>query len=155
HTRGYDVALWELGNEVNAFPFLHGLSFKISAQELARDAITARALLDSVSPGAQLSAPSSAFWPKAGEIIPFYDDFLAAGGGAPVFSPPAHFSPPPPRRCPLAPLRASLDNMLDPAVLDEIDGWASIIENGRDARAPGKPVILGETGNAQCGGEPG
>jgi hypothetical protein len=45
--------------------------------------------------------------------------------------------------------------MFDPATLDEIDTWAGQVEAQRDAHAAGKPVWLGETGNAQCGGEPG
>jgi hypothetical protein len=45
--------------------------------------------------------------------------------------------------------------MLDPEALDEVDVWAAEVEGHRDAHAPGTPVWLGETGNAQCGGEPG
>jgi heparanase 1 len=153
--RGYDVALWELGNEVNAFPFIHGLSFKITGSEFAKDVAAARALLDQVLPGAMLSAPSSAYWPKAGEVLSFYDEFLAAGGGKSVDLLTWHYYPQQSRRCALATLRASADNMLDPDVLNEIDTWAAQMESARDAGAPGKPILLGETGNAQCGGEPG
>jgi hypothetical protein len=45
--------------------------------------------------------------------------------------------------------------MLDPETLDEVDTWAARVESARDRYARGKPVWLGESGNAQCGGEPG
>src|SRR5262249_34914262 len=51
--------------------------------------------------------------------------------------------------------RASLGELLDPASLDEVSRWASDVERRRDASAPGLPMWLGETGGAQCGGEPG
>jgi len=44
---------------------------------------------------------------------------------------------------------------LKPAYLDEAKHWAGRVTALRDAHAPGKPVWLAETGNAQFGGEPG
>jgi heparanase 1 len=43
---------------------------------------------------------------------------------------------------------------LNPAHLDEVTRWAGRVEALRDRFAPQAEVWLGETGNAQCGGEP-
>ena len=148
--KGYPVALWELGNEVNAFPFAHGLSFKISPQQLASDVAVARSLVAATTPGVPLGAPSSAYWPALGEVIPFYPAFMDAGGGS-IDVVTWHYYPMQSDRCPVATRRADAGLMFDPATLDEIDTWAAETEMG----GQGKPVWLGESGNAQCGGEPG
>jgi heparanase 1 len=131
------------------------VGYQISGAQLARDVAAARALLDAEIPGSKLGAPSSAFWPAAGEFIPFYPDFMAAGGAASLDVVTWHYYPAQSVRCPIATRRASLDVLLDPATLDEVEKWAGEVEGQRDAHAPGKPVWLGETGGAQCGGEPG
>jgi heparanase 1 len=149
-SKRYDVALWELGNEVDAFPLAHGLSFVISPQQLAQDVVVAKTLVAATTPGVPLGAPSSAYWPVLGEAIPFYPAFMDAGGG-PLDVVTWHYYPTQSHRCPIATRRADPSLMLDPSTLDEIDRWAADVEGA----AQGKPVWLGETGNAQCGGEPG
>jgi heparanase 1 len=150
-SKGYDVALWELGNEVNAFPLAHGLSFVISPQQFTQDVVAAKALVAATTPGVPLGAPSSAYWPVLGEAIPFYPAFMDAGGGTPLDVVTWHYYPTQSHRCPIATRRADPSLMLDPTTLDEIDRWAADVEGA----AKGKPVWLGESGNAQCGGEPG
>jgi heparanase 1 len=66
-----------------------------------------------------------------------------------------HYYPQQSRRGPVASRRAHPSRLLDPNNLDEAAHWASKIDRWRDEYAPGKPVWLGETGNAQFGGEPG
>jgi heparanase 1 len=155
HARQYPVALWDLGNEANVFPVTIRLGYSVGGAQLARDATTARALIDATTPGALLAAPSSAYWPIFGELFPLSNDFLAAGGGRAIDVVTWHYYPQQSRRCLLATRRASPDRMLDPATLDELDRWAAHVESVRDRYARGKPVWLGESGNAQCGGEPG
>jgi heparanase 1 len=155
HARHYPVALWDLGNEANVFPVTIRFAYLVGAAQLARDAATARALVDATTPGALLAAPSSAYWPIAGELFPLSTDFLAAGGGRAIDVVTWHYYPQQSRRCLLATRRASLDRMLDPSTFDELDTWAARVESARDRYAQGKPVWLGESGNAQCGGEPG
>ncbi|GAC1351046.1 MAG: hypothetical protein NVSMB1_00350 [Polyangiales bacterium] len=147
----YPISHWELGNEVNAFSFVFGPSARVRPADFINDVATARALVDSESMGARLVAPASAYFPKLGEVPPFIADFLAKGTQADVIS--WHFYPMQSRRCPLL-RRADLDTALDPITLDEISKWAAEVESLRDAHAPKKEVWLGETGNAQCGGEP-
>jgi heparanase 1 len=151
----YPVALWDFGNEANAYPITVRLGYRVGASVLAKDVAAARALVDATTPGALFAAPSSAYWPVIGEFLPIYDDFLAAGGAASIDVVTWHYYPQQSRRCLLATRRASPDRMFDPSTLNEIDAWAARVEAGRDAHARGKPVWLGESGNAQCGGEPG
>jgi heparanase 1 len=66
-----------------------------------------------------------------------------------------HYYPQQSRRGPIAVRRAFHSRLLDPKNLDEVKHWAEQIKQWRDLYAPGKPIWLGETGNAQFGGEPG
>jgi hypothetical protein len=147
---GYDVALWELGNEVDAFPLTQGLGFVVPPEQLAQDVVTAKDLVAATTPGVPLGAPSSAYWPVTGEVIPFYPAFMDAGGG-PLDVVTWHYYPMQSQRCPAATRRADPALVFDPGTLNEIDSWAAQVEGA----AQGKPVWLGETGSAQCGGQPG
>jgi len=147
--KGYPIALWELGNEVDVFPLAHGLS-QVTPQQFAKDVAAAKALVAATTPGVLLGAPSSAYWPVIGETIPFYAAFMDAGGG-PLDVVTWHYYPMQSDRCPIATRRADASLMFDPTTLDEIDRWAGQTEDA----AQGKPVWLGESGNAQCGGQPG
>jgi hypothetical protein len=44
---------------------------------------------------------------------------------------------------------------LSPELLDHADQWATVVETAQAEHAPDAAVWLGETGGAQCGGEPG
>ncbi len=149
------VAMWELGNEPDAYPVAINLSFKITPAQFAADVKTARALVQATTPGVKLGAPSPAYWPKAGELISFYPGFMQAGGASSLDVVTWHYYPQQSDRCPLATLRATPSLMLVPSTLDEVDTWAGQVEGQRAMFAPSVPVWLGETGNAQCGGEPG
>ncbi|MGE0869000.1 MAG: hypothetical protein AB7P03_10565 [Kofleriaceae bacterium] len=149
---GDRVAVWELGNEVNLYPAIHRLS--LDPVDYAADTSTAKALLDERAPGALLAAPSSAYWPVSGEIRPFYPAFMNAGS-ATIDLVTWHYYPQQSGRCPFASRAAEPGLLLDPANLDEIHTWAAEVEAARDQRSPQMPVWLGETGHAQCGGEPG
>ncbi|MEQ9497507.1 MAG: hypothetical protein RIT81_11625 [Deltaproteobacteria bacterium] len=148
------VDVWELGNEINAYQVIHGIDFRISPQRYADDIRAARAVLDELAPDKKLAGPSSAYWPEVGELAPLYADFMAeAGDVLDVIT--WHYYPQQSRRCPLAVREADPALMHTPSALDELATWADEVEASRDAHAPDVPVWLGETGNAQCGGEPG
>jgi len=149
--RADPVDVWELGNEINAYSLL--LDVHISPADYARDASAARALIDDTARG-KLAAPSSAYWPLIGEVNPTLPGFLAAGGEL-VDLVTWHFYPQQGRRCPVASRRAGPEVMLDPQNLDEIARWADEVSAEQQRHAPQAEVWLGETGNAQCGGEPG
>jgi heparanase 1 len=152
--RSDPVAVWELGNEVNAFPVIHGFTFRVSPEQYASDVRAARSLVDELTPEARLAGPSSAYWPELGEVPQFYESFMPLGGAAlDVIT--WHYYPQQSRRCGLRARPASAELMQDPNALDEVRKWAETVESAAQAHAPGAPVWLGETGNAQCGGEPG
>jgi len=151
--RGDPIAAWELGNEVNAYALFHDLPLGVDGY--VRDLRAARAMLDATWPGAKLAASASAYWPLVGEVVsPLLPPTVAqAGGLLDVIT--WHYYPQQSRRCPAAVRRAGPEVLLDPRALDEIAEWAGEVEAARDVGAPGRPVWLGESGNAQCGGEPG
>jgi len=151
---GDPVAVWELGNEINAFPLMYGLGHGVSGKQLAADARAARALLDGTGSKARLAAPACAYWPVLGEVNGVLEEALRHGGGA-LQVVTWHYYPQQSRRCPVAVRRAGPEVMLQPGHLDEFERWASVVRRARDAFAPRAELWLGETGNAQCGGEPG
>jgi heparanase 1 len=150
--RGDPVAVWELGNEIDAYAITLGIT--TTPQQYAADLAAARALLDGEMPGARLAGPASAYWPVAGEVVPFLGDALAAGGSS-LDIVTWHYYPQQSDRCPFASRRAGLNVMLDPDHLDEVRAWAADVATKQARGAPHAEIWLGETGNAQCGGQPG
>lgn len=148
------VAIWELGNEINAFPLMHGLTRGVSGEQFGADVRAARAFLDGAGSRARLAAPACAYWPVLGEVHGVLQDALRHGGGA-LQIVTWHYYPQQSRRCPAAVRRAGPEVLLDPDHLDELARWAKVVRAARDASAPKAELWLGETGNAQCGGEPG
>jgi len=151
---GAPVAVWELGNEINAFPLMHGLTHGVSGEQLGADIRAARAVLDGAGSRARLAAPACAYWPVLGEVHGVLQDALRHGGDA-LQIVTWHYYPQQSRRCPAAVRRAGPEVLLDPDHLDELARWAKVVRTARDASAPKAELWLGETGNAQCGGEPG
>jgi heparanase 1 len=149
---GAPIAVWELGNEVNAYMLL--LGFSLSPAQYAADVATARALVADEAPGARLAAPASAYWPLIGEIGGLLPDFARLGGGSiDVLS--WHFYPQESARCAAVVVPATPTTLLDPDKLDEIDAWADDVEAARASYAAQAEAWLDETSNAQCGGAPG
>jgi heparanase 1 len=156
--QGYPVAVWELGNEVNVFFSVHGLAAQVSVEQYAQDLEAVRQLVDRYTPGARLAGQGSAYWPVLGEPLGLLFGFLPgylkhAGDFVDLIT--WHYYPQQSRRGPLASRRACPSRLLNPKNLDEAAHWAHKIDRWRDEYAPGTPVWLGETGNAQYGGEPG
>lgn len=155
---GYPVALWELGNELNIFWFVHGLKAQVSPQQYHRDLQTARTLAGQYTSTARFAGQGSAFWPVLGEPLSFFFGFMPTyleQSGNLVDQVSWHYYPQQSRRGPIASRRAFPSRLLDPNNLDEAGYWADRVRTWRDRYAPGKPIWLGETGNAQFGGEPG
>lgn len=155
---GQRVAVWELGNEVNVFFFVHGLRQQISVEQYVQALRDLKALRDRYFPASKLAGQGSAFWPVLGEPLGFFFGFSAglmraAPGLLDLFT--WHYYPQQSRRCPMASRRAHPARLLDPSNLDELRHWAALINALRDQHAPGLPIWLAETGNAQCGGAPG
>ncbi|MCB9478146.1 MAG: hypothetical protein H6683_00550 [Deltaproteobacteria bacterium] len=153
--KGYDVAVWELGNEVNGYWLIHGFRYLISGAQFADDIRKLRRLVDELDPGKPVAGPSSAFWPVLGEAPKYVmEDFIReAAGDVDILT--WHYYPTQSRRCPIGTRRTDKNSNIDPGVLDEVGVHGRRMNSWRATLAPGTPVWLGETGNAQCGGEPG
>ena len=149
----FPVALWELGNEPNGFRLILGID--VDGVQLAEDYATFAAMIDELDPDGGVGGPSSAFWPEVGEIAPVLPEFMDAGGGDHLDVVTWHYDPPQSRRCPVANRRATPTPMMQPVTLDEVHAHAMHVESERDEHAPAAEVWLGESGHAQCGGEPG
>lgn len=146
------IGLWELGNELNGYALLHGES--VSPETYGRDLQTLASLRDAHTPDALVAGPSSAYWPVNGEFLGFMEDALSQGGEhLDVVT--WHYYPQQSERCPLQSRLATPETMLATDALDEGQLWADQVEGHRDDSAPHAQVWLGETGNAQCGGQPG
>jgi len=157
-THGYPVSVWELGNEMNAFWALYGLKGQVSVEQYHQDLTVARKLVNQYTPEARLAGQGSAFWPILGETLSLLFGYLprTLKRSADLIDLVTwHYYPQQSRRGPMAVRRAHPSRLLDPKNLDEVAHWAEKIVAWRDQYAPGKPVWLGETGNAQFGGQPG
>jgi heparanase 1 len=158
HQQNYPVRVWELGNELNIFWFVFGFKAQISTGQYQQDLQTARSLIQQSMPQARLGGEGSAVWPVLGEPLSLFygylPGYLKQSGGL-VDQVSWHYYPQQSRRGPIASRRASPARLLDPKALDEAALWADRMRAWRDQYAPGKPIWLGETGNAQFGGEPG
>lgn len=147
----YPVDVWELGNELNVYPLIHGQY--ISPKGYADDLQVARWMVDELAPEARLAGPAVAFWPLVGEGLPFAKRFMKEGGHLlDIIT--WHYYPEQSFRCPVATNRAHAGQMLLPSELQEVDRWAGFVETLRTQHGPSAQAWLGETGGAQCGGEP-
>ncbi len=150
-SRGTPVDVWELGNEPNiAFFFGEALDPEHYGEDLA----TARDLVREEAPSARLLAASTAFFPTLLGDLGWFSRFLELSDERPDLYA-WHYYPQQSVRCAdgLRDVPAGPEVMLDPNRLDEIKRWEATV--GGHARSEGADVWLGETGNAQCGGQPG
>lgn len=145
------VAVWELGNEVNAHAITLGRG--VTPRQYAADLRHLREVLGTSGGAASVSAFSSVFMPAIGEM----PSFLAAwpGGVRPSADIIAwHYYPQQSWRC-LLRYRPASPLLLDPSTFADADRHAAWMRRWRDAHAAGAALWLSETGPAQCGGEPG
>lgn len=151
---GCPVEVIEFGNEVNGYRAIHGADYALTGAEYAEDLAVARALVDELLPGVRLAGPSSAYWPVWGELAPIMPTFMPEGGHL-LDIVTWHYYPQQSHRCPVQVVPTTPTTLQDTAALDEIHTWADEVEALTVEHAPDAEVWLGETGHAQCGGEPG
>jgi|GEM_PF-275731 len=156
--KGDRVAIWELGNELNLLWYDAGPGSMVSIGQYRKDLEAARHLVRKYHPRSRFTGHSSAFWPILGEPLSLFfgmiEDYVEEAGDV-VDTIGWHYYPQQSRRGPIASRKAYPQRLLDPETLDEAAHWAEYIKKLRDQYAPGKPIWLGESGNAQFGGEPG
>jgi heparanase 1 len=132
----------------------HRVSGRVYADDLARF----RAIVRAAYPNAKVAGPAALYWPVVGPSPSLFSDFLGEFLTAGAEKPDVvtwHFYPQQSSRTPAATRRASLTRMLDPAALNEVGRWGSEVGRAVADHAPNADAWLGETGNAQCGGQPG
>ncbi len=156
--QNYKISAWELGNELNVYWYIFGPSNFIKPIQYKEDGEEAKKLVDKYYPEADFNGQGSAYWPMIGEPLSFFykftEEYLTLSGND-IDKILWHYYPQQSRRGPIATRRANPTRLLNPEYLDEVAHWAKQIINWRDKFAPEKPIWMGETGNAQFGGEPG
>jgi heparanase len=156
--KNYKVDVYELGNEHNLFWYIYGLKSIVSAGQYQQDILALKGLVEKYYPDAKVGSQGSAIWPVLGELLGaffgFYQDMIELSGkDVDVIA--WHYYPQQSRRGPFASRKAHPARLLETENLDEAAHWAKTFAGLRDEHAPGKGIWLGETGNAQFGGEPG
>jgi len=159
--RGDKGITWELGNEMNAFwvifknPFL-----QVRPSVYATDYARARETLHKYRPHEKIAGPASAIWPGFGETIPGITEitpgFLSTAHekNIPVDIFTWHYYPTQTKKCGIQSRNATFENFKKVEVLDEFRIWATRIGQQLHDKRPNAELWLGESGPAQCGGEP-
>ncbi len=121
--RGYPVSVWEFGNEVNGFPFIHGPGSHLTAGRYAADFTTFHDIVRRHAPRALTAGPASAYWPVAGELLPLLPRLVRRLRRLPdVIT--WHYYPQQSSRGLLATRRADAEKVLTPRRLDSAAYWA-------------------------------
>lgn len=157
-TAGYAIDVWELGNEMNVFFSVHGVGEHVPTGQYSKDARLARLMIDKYAPNSRFAGQGSCVWPILGEPLNFFFGYLPEYlqlTGELLDLVTWHYYPQQSRRGWFAVRRAYPYRMLDPKNLDDVVYWGEKVTEFRDLFAADKPIWLGETGNAQFGGEPG
>ena len=150
--RDCPVAVWEFGNEIGSFGLEHGL--QLDGVQYATDFVLFESMVGELHPAAQVAAPAVAYWPIEGEVPKKILPEFVINAGDVVDIVTWHYYPQQSTSCPIG--SRKIDDPVPPLDwLATVDGWAAEVEGLRDADAPQADVWLGETGHAQCGGEPG
>lgn len=150
---GHHVPVWELGNEVNGFPFMHGLSSLVTASQYAADFRRFREILRREVPSARGAGPATAVWPLLGEPLPMARG-VARRLGTTLDLLTWHYYPYQSRRGRLATRRVRRRTVLWGGARRSAVRMAGRMR--RIARRHGSgEVWLGETGHALFGGQRG
>jgi heparanase 1 len=154
--KGYSVAGWEFGNEVNAYPFLYGWNRAVSNRRYLQEFAVFADLIRRWAPGTRVVGPASAIWPLVGEPNPLLPALGRSPAAAFLDALSFHYYPQQSRRGRVAVRRARETNLLNARALDGALRWIRYAQRSL-SRGPGAraPVWITETGHALYGGEPG
>lgn len=149
--KGLPITAWELGNEVNGYPFVHGLRNRVSGSRYAKDFAVFSRLVRELDPGARAVGPGSSVWPVIGEPNPILPTLAKSGALSPTDVLSWHYYPQQSSRGRLADRRATEGRLLAPRRLDSVAKRARALLSLSD----GREIWMTETGHALYGGEPG
>ncbi len=156
HRKGLRVVAWELGNEVNAYPFLYGWGRRVSGVTYAQEFAKFAALVRQHHPGALAVGPSSAVWPWIGEPHPLIPALCRSPSAADLGVLSFHYYPQQSSRGRIAVRRAQEKTLLKARVLDGASRWIRRALKHRDAGLGRHARLwITETGHALYGGQPG
>jgi heparanase 1 len=157
----YSTAAWALTNEPALFVGLHA-GYILPASQLAADYGVLKTLIDSQSPGSLIAGIDQAYVPPFGEFLgPYLEPFLSQLPPTDVDAVTFHYYPQQSLRPPcnligwLAVPAKDATVLLNEERLDTIVPYLNEVIALRDTYQPSADVWLSESGNAQCGGEPG
>ena len=149
------VAVWEFGNELNGYIFTQGLKHHVSARQYAKDFQKFRDIAKSVTPNARVAGPATAFWPVTGQTFPNIRK-ITKQCGRKIDALTWHYYPTQSDRGPVHTRKAKPYKMLKARRLDYAAKIARKMLKIRDVFMQEKAEVwLGETGNAQFGGQKG
>ncbi|CAM9461250.1 unnamed protein product [Lampetra planeri] len=146
HARGQDHVSWELGNEPNSYPHVAGR--QLSGAQLGADFLTLRTLLRSSHPafqdaklyGPDITRPRRSALTLLTGFLDSAKDAIEAVTWHQYY---------------MNGRTATLDNFMDPQILDSLAAEISAVQEVVNKEAPGKAIWLGETSSAWGGGAPG
>jgi len=145
------VVAWELGNEVNGYPFLEGIKYAIPARQYAEDFYLFSHLVEELHPEAQSVGPASAFWPIIGEPNPVIPTLVESGVLGPKDVVSWHYYPFQSNRGKYRIRKITLKRILSPTLFMEGERYAQRLKKLVKERE----LWLTETGSALYGGEEG
>lgn len=147
---------WEGGNEVNGYGFNFHMPEDFGIEQYAADLATLRGLIDEENPDAYLSAPATYFFPDPmiGDIGKFTSELMElAGASIDVLN--WHLYATQSENCGEGPLErpnpTSLETLFDEDLIAISRSYAAYVKEA----AGNRPVHMGETASAQCGGQQG
>ncbi len=155
--KGYVIDVFELGNELNAYWAFHGITSQPRASMLARDYDRFSELVRSQFPQARISGPGSAFWPRLGETVRPVSNitprFLAVLK-TPLDIVDWHYYPFQSDRSPVRTRKARIEHLVNPSSFEYFRRYSNRLQSLRKRYQPQAQLWTGETGSAQCGGQP-
>ncbi|WP_018415804.1 glycoside hydrolase [Teredinibacter turnerae] len=153
----YHIDVCELGNELNAYWAFHGLRAQPGPKNLAQDYATFAQLVRRYYPDIKICGPGSAFWPKLGETIKPFSNLTKRF----LESLPTeldivdwHYYPFQSDRSPIRTRAANVKNVLHARSFEYFTDYSKRLRAWRDLYQPNAQLWTGETGSAQCGGQP-
>lgn len=155
--KNYTIDVCELGNELNAYWAFYGLRSQPSAKKLADDYSNFIHFIRETSPETLICGPGSAFWPRLGETITPFSNITQKvlellEHDLDIID--WHYYPFQSKRSPIRTRTATVKNTLSPKNFNDYAKYAAQIRLFRDQYQPEASLWTGETGSAQCGGEP-
>ncbi|MDO3381781.1 glycoside hydrolase [Gilvimarinus algae] len=153
----YRIDVFELGNELNAYWAFHGLRAQPRARDLATDYTTFAQHVRECYPEAKISGPGSAFWPRLGETFKPFSNItrrFLQELSLPIDIVNWHYYPFQSSRSPVRTRAATVRTLLNPKSFADFGRYSQTLSFWRDNYQPQAVLWTGETGSAQCGGQP-